>query len=490
MKKSLLFVLAVFFGFNAFAQQYEHAWEVYHSGYADESRGINSIAILNNTTYDIAWTIAYDGSGNDDNVSEIAYTNDGGVTWTPFNLANNVLPGIVNPGIGTVFPTDVNTAYIAAFHNQNSIGNGGIWKTTDTGATWVKVSTSSMYSNSSSFCNIVYFFDDNNGFCQGDPVNGEFEMYYTTNGGSTWTPIAGSNIDNPLSGEFGYVHGFEAAGTTVWFTTSNGRLYRSTDQGHTWTAHDTPLNDFGGVNNDSGDVTFKDDNEGWIVRDNGELYHTTDAGDTWTAMTPTYDWVGPDTNNPNPFFGGNIAYIPGTNNTLIVTEADPNKPAFGAAISEDGGLTWTKMTYYNFEGGPWEQLQSDGNLQHLEVAFRDINFGLSGGFSHVNDPNDPDSAFTQGIYKYVDQADVSIADESIEGLSVYPNPASDFVKVSTENAALQNIAIFDITGKEVINLNLSVNNANVNVSGLDNGIYLMKITDANNNHQAVKLVIK
>ena len=207
-------------------------------------------------------------------------------------------------------------------------------------------------------------------------------------------------------------------------------------------------------------------------------------------MTPTYDWAGSDPNNPNPFFGGNIAYIPGTNNTLIVTEADANKPVFGAAISEDGGLTWTKMTYYNFEGGPWEQLQADGNLQHLEVVFRDINFGLSGGFSHVNDPNDPDSAFTQGIYKYVDQADVSIADESIEGLSVYPNPASDFVKVSTENAALQNIAIFDITGKEVINLNLSENNANINVSGLDNGIYLMKITDADNNHQAVKLVIK
>ena len=139
------------------------------------------------------------------------------------------MPGIVNPGIGTIFPIDVNTAYIAAFHNQNSLGNGGIWKTTDAGATWSKVSSNSMYAvvgQNGSFCNLVYFFDDNNGFCQGDPINGEFEMYYTTNGGNSWVPIAGSSIDNPLSGEYGYVQGFVAAGSTVWFTTSNGRLYR------------------------------------------------------------------------------------------------------------------------------------------------------------------------------------------------------------------------------------------------------------------------
>ncbi len=484
MKKTLLFILATFFSFNAFAQQYEHAWEVYHSGYQAESRGIGYIGILNSTTDDVAWTIAYDGEDTDNHISEVAYTNDGGVTWTAYDLAQNVLPGIVNPGIGTVFPVDANTAFIAAYHDSGSIGNGGIWKTTDAGATWTKVSTPTMYSNSASFCNLVYFFDSNNGFCQGDPVNGEFEMYYTTNGGTTWIPIPGSQIDNPNSGEFGYVHGFVAAGNTVWFTTSNGRLYRSTDQGHTWTAHDTPLNDFGGINNDSGDVTFKDDNEGWLVRDNGELYHTTDAGDTWTPMTPTYDWTG-------DFFGGHIAYIPGTTNTLVVTEADAlNRTVVGAAISEDGGQTWTKMIYYNFDGGPWEVLQADGNLQHLAVAFRDVNFGLSGGFSHVNDPNDPDSGFTQGIYKYVDQADVSVANETIQGLSVYPNPADNFVQISTENAPLQNVTVFDVTGKEVMNLNFSANNTKINVSALDNGIYLMKITDTDNNHQAVKLVIK
>ncbi len=484
MKKPLLFALLVWFAFNAFSQQTGPGWQLYHSGYSADSRGIGDIAILNSTSSDVAWTIAYDGSGNGANISEVAYTNDGGVTWTAYDLSQNALPGILNPGIGTVFPVDDNTAYIAAY--KTSFGNGGIWKTTDAGATWAKVSTNAMYSNSNSFCNLVYFFDSNNGFCQGDPINGEFEMYYTTDGGSTWTPIDGANIDDPESGEFGYVHGFVAAGSTIWFTTSHGRLYRSTDQGQTWTAHATPLNDFGGNNGDSGDVTFKDDNEGWIIRNNGELYHTTDAGDSWTLMSPTYDWAGNDPNNPNPFFGNDIAFVPGTSNTIVATEADYSKPAYGSAISNDGGNTWNRIVNYNATGS-WVQLADTTFIQHTAVAFRDINFGLSGGFSHADDPNNPND-YDEGIFKYVDYA--GIAGETIAGLSVYPNPATDFVKVNTENAALQNIAIFDVTGKEVMNLNLSDNHSKIDVSGLDKGIYVMKITDADNNHQAVKLVIR
>ena len=490
MKKSLLFVLAVFFGFNAFAQQTTPGWEVYHSGYQEESRGISAFGILNSTTEDVAWSIAYDGSGNGADISAVAYTSDGGVTWTAYDPVS--LPGAVNLGISMVYPTSATTAYIAGY--KRSFGNGGVWKTTDAGVNWVKSSSNSMYSNANSFCNLVFFYDDNNGFCQGDPINGEFEMYYTTDAGTTWTPISGANIDDPLAGEYGYTHGiaFTPTKSSVWFTTNKGRLFRSTDNGQTWTAFQTPLTDFGGTN-DNGSVTFKDDNEGWIARGNGELYHSTDGGASWTLMTPNYDWIGSDPANPNPFFGGDISFIPGTANTLVVTESDYNLPTYGAAISYDGGQNWYKMIYYNFDGGPWEVLQADGNIQHLSVAFRDINFGLSGGFSHLNDPNDPNSAPTQGVFKYNNDAisGQSIAGESIDGLSVYPNPASTFVKVNTDGAALKNIAVYDITGKEVLNFsNLSVNNMTINTSKLQKGIYLMKIEDANNEHQAVKLVIK
>ena len=483
MKKSLFFVLAVFFGFNTFAQGTTPGWEVYHSGYDEESRGISAFGILKSTTDDVAWSIAYDGAPSKADISAIAYTSDGGVTWTAYDPVS--LPGVVNLGISYVYPTSVNTAYVAGY--KRSFGNGGVFKTTDAGANWTRSSSNSMYSNSASFCNLVYFYDENNGFSQGDPINGEFEMYYTTDAGATWTPIPGANIDDPISGEYGYTSGiaFTPNSSTVWFTTNKGRLFRSTDQGHTWTAFQTPLTDFGS-SSDKGSVTFKDDNEGWIARGNGKLYHSTDGGATWTEMTPNYDWSG-------QFFGRNISFIPGTANTLIVTEDDSRLSTYGAAISYDGGQNWYKMIYYNFNGGPWEVLRTNSSIQHLAVGFRDINFGLSGGFSHKNDPADPNSADTQGVFKYNNDAipGQSVADESIAGLSVYPNPASSFVTVNTDGATLKNIVVYDISGKEVINFNnLSVNNMTINTSDLEKGIYLMKIEDANNNHQAVKLVIK
>jgi len=484
MKKSLCFTFVVFFHFMTFAQP---GWEVYHSGYLEESRGISAFGILNSTTKDVAWSIAYDGSGNNDEISAIAYTADGGVTWTVYDPVS--FPEVINLGISMVYPTSANTAYLTGY--KRSFGNGGVFKTTNAGATWTRSTASNMFANTASFCNVVYFWNSNTGFVQGDPVNGEFEMYRTTDGGNTWIPISGANIDNPLPGEYGVEHGvvFTPTGSSVWFKTNKGRLFRSTDQGQTWKALPTFVTDFDSAI-DKFSVTFKNDNEGWIIRSNSELYHSTNGGAAWTQMLPNYDWIGADTTNPNPFFGGDISFIPGSDNTLVITESNTNLPVYGAAISYDGGQNWHKMIYYNFEGGPWEILTPSDNIQHISLGFRDDFFGLSGGLSHLNNPNDPNSAPTQGVFKYnIDTP--FVAGETIAGLSVYPNPASTFVKVNTDGAALKNIAVYDIAGKEVLSFNnLSVNNMTINTSDLEKGTYLIKIEDANNNHQVVKVVIK
>ncbi len=477
MKKTLFFAFAIFYSFNLMAQM-SPGWEVYHSGYTEESRGISRFGILNSTSADVAWSVAYDGSGNGADISAVAYTNDGGVTWTAYDPVS--LPGAVNLGISMVFPTDENTAYIAGY--KRSFGNGGVWKTTDAGANWVKSTGTNMFSNSASFCNIVYFIDQNNGFTQGDPINGEFEMYYTTDAGATWTQIAGADIADPLAGEYGYTGGIVGVGNTLWFTTNKGRLYKSTDGGLTWpVAYQTPLTDFGGAA-DNGSVTFKDVNEGWILRGNGELYHSTDGGETWTLMTTT------GLNN----YSGDITFVPGQTDMLVAVDADATNDHAGSAVSRDGGATWERIIYYNFGGGPWEVLDvaNGGQIQQTCVAFRDIDFGLSGGFSHLNDPNDPDSPDDQGVFKYVDQA-VGIAGQTIDGLSVYPNPATNVVNLKTDKAPVSNISIYDITGKEVLRMNnLSLNNTSINVSNLQRGIYLMKIEDENGAKQAVKLVLQ
>jgi len=484
MRKLLFFAFTIFYGLNLSAQP---GWESFWSGYTEDSRGISRFGILNDPNQDVAWSVAYDGSGNGADISAVGVTTDGGVTWTTYDPVS--LQGAANLGISMVFPVDVNTAYIAAYKRSGSFGNGGIWKTSDQGATWVRMNTGNMYSDNASFCNIIYFVDQNNGFSQGDPINGEFEMYYTTDGGGSWTQIPGSDIDDPLTGEYGYTGGIVGAGSTIWFTTNKGRLYRSLDQGHTWTAYDTPLDDFGGAG-DNGNVTFKDDNEGWILRGNGELYHSTDGGETWTQMTPT------GLNN----FGGDIAYIPGTANTLVASEADSTLPDFGTAISTDGGVTWTRITKYklstmtDFDDLTNILQDNQGNpiddMQHTCVAFRDVNFGLSGQFSRQGDPNDPNDIGDFGVFKYYDNV-AGVTDNVISDLMVYPNPASSIVNIATENNNINNISVFDITGKEVVSVKeVGLNNTSIDVSNLDKGIYLLKVTTENNAQKTLKLLVK
>lgn len=76
-------------------------------------------------------------------------------------------------------------------------------------------------------------------------------------------------------------------------------------------------------------------------------------------------------------------------------------------------------------------------------------------------------------------ADINLSSSSfdnINGLTMYPNPVSGntLYLTSTANAAMS-VQIFDLLGKEVLKSNV-VNNA-VNVSGLNAGVYMVKVTE-------------
>ncbi|MQP25223.1 T9SS type A sorting domain-containing protein [Flavobacterium sp. LMO8] len=65
---------------------------------------------------------------------------------------------------------------------------------------------------------------------------------------------------------------------------------------------------------------------------------------------------------------------------------------------------------------------------------------------------------------------------AIDGLTMYPNPlkGNTLYLTSTANAEMS-VQIFDLLGKEVINSNV-INNS-VNVSGLNAGVYIVKVTE-------------
>jgi hypothetical protein len=66
----------------------------------------------------------------------------------------------------------------------------------------------------------------------------------------------------------------------------------------------------------------------------------------------------------------------------------------------------------------------------------------------------------------------------IEGLNLYPNPVSNGkVYISTKNDSEKEIIIFDLLGKKV--LQTLISSKELNVSNLNSGVYIIKITEDN-----------
>jgi hypothetical protein len=83
---------------------------------------------------------------------------------------------------------------------------------------------------------------------------------------------------------------------------------------------------------------------------------------------------------------------------------------------------------------------------------------------------------------------LSVSQNAIAGLKVYPNPVSNGkLFIETAANAERTVAIYDLLGKNV--LNTTTSNSEVNVASLNAGVYIVKITEEGNTTSR-KLVIR
>lgn len=441
MKKLLLSLTLITSLANA------QTWSSQATGFSDASRGVGEIHIVDANT---VWAKAFDGVTTTNNVQEFTRTTNGGTTWTPgiIGIGNSLLE------INNLCPVSATTAWVSALIPAD--GNGVIYKTTDAGATWVQQNASGFQTSGSSFLNGVYFFNANNGIAYGDPVGNEFEIYLTSNGGTTWTPANAANIPNPLTGEYGYNSTPIAAGTSFWFTTNKGKLYRTTDMGVTWVKYNTPISDFGATAI-NGKVIFSDN-------DNGILLATIDG----SAATPTYK-IYTTANGGSTWSAGVIytgyrlmTYVPGTT-TIVATGAGTSSGGSGSAISTNNGVTWTTI---------------DTGAQRLTPAFLNASTGWCGGFSA-----DP---FTDGIFKFVP----ALATDTFSlnnNFKVFPNPAFNTLTISSNEINSYNLVATDISGKIVMQKSISGLENTIDISSLSSGAYFFNLTSENKT-ETVKII--
>ena len=92
-----------------------------------------------------------------------------------------------------------------------------------------------------------------------------------------------------------------------------------------------------------------------------------------------------------------------------------------------------------------------------------------------------------GNLRLNDAANVlSVKQDNIAGLSIYPNPANTVVNISSDLNGIKNVEIYDVLGKQVIKTSTEMA---VNVSALNAGVYMVKITQ-DGKSATRKLVIK
>ena len=176
-------------------------------------------------------------------------------------------------------------------------GGNGMFRTQNGGASWVRISSVSYFTD-------VQFVDPQNGFAGDD--NGNF--YRSTDGGLSWTSLY---MGDPMSLQ--RLHFLDAQ--NGWLADSYGKIFRTTDGGLNW----TQLNNLGHT---LGLLEFFDTQNGWAIGGPG-FFRTSDGGVNWTQVSvPAGTWA------------------------LDAAFSDPlNGVAVGpqSAKTTDGGLSWQTM---------------------------------------------------------------------------------------------------------------------------------------------------
>lgn len=430
-------------------------WTMQNISYSVAAAYPSDIDIVDSS---VVWTATSSiGDGSGVGVQLWSRTIDGGATWTSGNFTLDT-----NYRVSNISAVDANICYIITYRNTTAAG-GMLFRTTDGGVTWDSIAAGTIYSTAGvSFPNVVHFFDAANGWLMGDPESNYYEMYTTTDSGATWTRVPSANIPAPLNAsEYGIVNVYGAMGDFVYFGSNNGRIFRSYDRGYTWAASTMGVaNTTNGVSS----VTFRDSLNGFAMRVTNAgaytNYRTNDAGATWTVVPPT-----------GPMFRSDFMYVPGTT-ALISCGANTN--GRGSSQSIDDGSTWQLLDTAGVS-------TVDG---YVALDFISPTIGFAGGFAV--------DALTDGIYRW-SAGPVSVAENTVVSeMNAYPNPSRDIVFLETSKNFKNNVtvSIVDMLGNVISSQNYArwSNPATVNLGGLPQGVYFVRISSGND--VAVQRVVR
>ncbi|MEQ1531623.1 MAG: hypothetical protein ABL925_20110, partial [Methylococcales bacterium] len=270
-------------------------------------------------TKDIVWATTVDWPTLDNLIPKqtIIRTTNSGTSWTTSTFSSDTTENPLS-----CFAFDANTCFVSSV-NADYVSY--LYRTQDGGSTWEKL----QIEHPGGFINSVYFWDRMNGIVTGDPVfddegNGEYFIYTTRDGGSTW--VKSENTPKTIGGfsEYAFIDGYGTLGANTIFFSSNSpfnRIFKSDDRGLTWREIKNPLNnDTLHIGSSFTGIAFSDSHNGLIAQnynvnagaEGGEapLLKTTDGGETWVAMEGTNSAIRTEK--------GTIKDVPGADSVYVI----------------------------------------------------------------------------------------------------------------------------------------------------------------------------
>ena len=422
--------LAVLLSFSL-NPSYSQEWERQAISKLPVDYGVFSISVVDENT---VWAVAFDQTIGLDipatHVIKVLRTVDGGKNWKTYNVIE--ASGRISFDIVGL---DSSVALITT-QDFNSGKGYGVFKTIDGGMIW-----SEKLSDPAGGV-WIRFFDR----LEGIVINRHL-MAKTFDGGETWTRILESRIPPYHDDEFTLLasgtNSCVAVGDFIWFGTTSGRIYRSSNRGNSWEVYNTSLGPDALITS----IAFSDTLAG-LATDSNEPFNTfcttSDGGKTWTNR-------GSSTN----ISIGNITHVPGTEGFFIATsDAFTNPENRMSAYSEDYGHNWI--------------INSEG------LAFGGTQFIRPGiGWSSIQEFGPGEKA---AMLKWIDQsAPEAYQEQEAAKMILFPNPTKSYLSIKEVDGVFFSYKIFSASGTQIQHGAIQNEKENIDLERLPNGIYFIEM---------------
>lgn len=437
MKKlylTLLFAISLFTLCNA-------QWKPQGLGILPDGYGILDLSVVDEST---VWALASDRfNGDIDTIPEIIIkSTNGGVSWEV-----DTLDAFIDKGILSLSAVGGEIAWLSAIDAQ---GNGYFYKTINGGDSWQLKHTLPGTMNNPWYP-VLKFTDTARGYFL-DAFSDHSGN--TPDGGVTWNeyPMTSPFISGEYYSPICPQNWMEAKGDTLLYGT-NKRIFRSVNGGMSWEV----VHSFSG-NYEITSVAFDDNGFGLASAD---------------FTIPPINFLDYTVLRKSENFGKNWELLPNADLPLSCLTQVPGQTKTFFAISGAYGwwdaqtqLSWASA--YTSDGGQtWETIDRD--TPYNCIGFASMNAGWVGTVGYFDyGPGKPAVFKWEGIVGSTEKQALQ------SGISISPNPFTDYLYLSSERYQVEFIECFNAQGQRMVMLNTGELNQ-YDFSNFPSGIYFMQI---------------